>query len=92
MFSSCLDWSKAFDSVSLNCRFRELYGTGIRGNLLSWFESYLTDRFHKTVNDGQAFSLLPISSGVSQGSILGLLLFIIFINSALSVTDARTTV
>ena len=86
-----LDYSKAFDSVSFNCLLRELYGVGIRGNLLSWFRSYLTDRLHMTVIDGCASSLLPISSGVPQGSILGPLLFIIYINSAPSVTDAKTT-
>lgn len=87
-----LDYSKAFDCVSFNCLLRELHGIGIRGNLLSWFRSYLTDRLHMTVIDGRASSLLPISSGVPQESILGPLLFIIYINSAPSVTDAKTTV
>ena len=86
-----LDYSKAFDSVSFNCLLRELFGVGIRGNLLSCFRSYLTDCWYRTV-DGQAFPLLPISSGVPQGSILGPLLFIIYINSAPGATDARTTV
>ena len=44
-----LDYSKAFDSVSFSCLLRELYGVGIRGNVLSWFTSYLTDRLHMTV-------------------------------------------
>ena len=56
-------------------------------NLLSWFRSYLTDRLHMTVIDGLASSLLPISSGV-----LGPLLLKIYINSAPSVTDAKTAV
>ena len=44
--------SKAFDSVSFNCLLRELFAVGVRGNLLSWFRSYLTDRLHRTVIDG----------------------------------------
>ena len=55
-----LDYIKAFDSVSFNCLLRELYGVGIRGNLLPWFRSYLTDRLHMTVIDGCASSLLLI--------------------------------
>ena len=47
-----LDYSKAFDSVSFNCLLRELFAVGVRGNLLSWFRSYLTDRWHRTVIDG----------------------------------------
>ena len=44
--------SKAFDFVSFNCLLRELFAVGVRGNLLSWFRSYLTDRWHRTVIDG----------------------------------------
>ena len=62
-----LDYSKAFDSVSCNCLLRELYGVGIRGNLLSWFRSYRTDRLHMTVIDGCVSSLLPISSVCLRG-------------------------
>ena len=47
-----LDYSKAFDFVSCNCLLRELFAVGVRGNLLSWFRSYLTDRWHRTVIDG----------------------------------------
>ena len=44
--------SKAFDFVSFNCLLRELFAVGVRGYLLSWFRSYLTDRWHRTVIDG----------------------------------------
>lgn len=77
-----LDYSKAFDSVSFNCLLRELFGFVVRGILLSWFRSYLTDRWHRTVIDGRASFRLPISSAVPRGSMLGPLLFIIDINSA----------
>ena len=87
-----LDYSKAFDSVSFNCLLKELFDVGVRGKVLSWFRSYLTCRHHRTVIDGCESSLLPISSGVPQGSILGPLLFIIYINTAPKATHSSTTV
>ena len=64
----------------------------IRGQLLSWFRSYLTCRRHRTVIDGCESSLLPISSGVPQESNLGPLLFIILMNTAPKVIHSSTTV
>ena len=87
-----LDYSKAFDSVSFNCLLKELFDVGVRSKLLSWFRSYLTCRHHRTVIDGCESSLLPISSGVPQGSNLGPLLFIIYINTAPKAIHSSTTV
>ena len=70
----------------------ELFNVGVRGNVLSWFRSYLTCRHHRTVIDGCESSLLPISSGVPQGSILGQLLFIIYIKTAPKAIHSSTTV
>ena len=75
-----LDYSKAFDSVSFNCLLRELFAVGVRGNLLSWFRSYLTDRWHRTVIDGLSSTWQPVWSGIPQGSILGPWLFIIYMS------------
>lgn len=60
--------------------------------MLIWFRSYLTRRHHRTVIDGCESSLLQISSGVPQGSILGPLLFIIYINTAPKAIRSSTIV
>ena len=75
-----LDVSKAFDKVWHPGLLFKLQQLGITGKLLSWFESYLTNRRQKVVVGGKSSNISALNAGVPQGSILGPLLFLIFIN------------
>ena len=75
-----LDISKAFDRVWHDGLLYELKRCGVSGNLLLLLQSFLSDRKQRTVLNGQASTLGNISAGVPQGSILGPLFFLIYIN------------
>ena len=83
-----LDYQKAFDLVSHDILIKKLYKMGIRGRNLNWFRSYLKNRKMYTMVNGQLSSnLKTINRSVPQGSILGPLLFLIFINDMPNSTD-----
>lgn len=74
------DFRKAFDRVDHAILLSKLAYNGIRGNLLRWFSSYINNRSQKVVINGYHSATITATSGVPQGSILGPLLFNLYIN------------
>ena len=75
-----LDLKKAFDLVNHDLLLVKLKHYGIRGAPLQWISDYLCDRTQKCKVNGTLSNAQPISAGVPQGSIIGPILFILFIN------------
>ena len=75
-----LDFAKAFDKVSHKGLIYKFEKYGVTGNILSWLTNYLTNKSQKVVIKGSSLDWRHIKSGVPQGSVLGPLCFLIYIN------------
>ena len=75
-----LDFSKAFDTIRHDILVQKLEHYGIRGKALELLTNYLNDRYQFVTIDGLKSELLKVTNGVPQGSVLGPLLFLLYIN------------
>ena len=92
LLSIFVDFSKAFDTVPHDLLLRKLSFYGIRGIIFDWFADYLADRSHVTMIDGSQSSTNEVKMGVPRGSVLGPVLFLLFVNDLPNFSEILTSI
>ena len=87
-----LDFSKAFDKVDHQQLLLKLHQYGIQNSLFAWLKTFLSDRTQTVVVDGQESLAKPVISGVPQGTVLGPLLFLVYINDISKNLSSKTKI
>ena len=82
-----LDVHKAFDSVGRMVLLSKLQSIGFASEALSWFKGYLDNKQHCVRLEGPVSNNLPVKSGVPQGSLLGPILFLLYVNDIFPCTS-----
>ena len=82
-----LDLKKAFDTIDRNKLLQKLKVYGIEGTELNWFRSYFSARRQLVVFRGETSTVQKVDYGVAQGSIVGPLLYVIYINDIIACSD-----
>jgi len=78
-----LDFCKAFDTVAHNHLLNKLKYYGIQGKIYEWLYTWLTQRTQRVVLDGFTSNYVKVESGVPQGTVLGPIMFLLYISMTL---------